>query len=408
MTQSETPNPLKDTKVFQPITVGKHQLTHRVVHAPSTRLRATNDHVPSQLTVQYYDEHSKTPGSLLVAEATYVAPLATGTSNAPGIWNDAQTKAWKAVVDKVHANKLKIASQLWFLGRKADPNFLKERKIDYVSALAIYDSEQAEAKAKEAEWPLRALTTEEVENLVEEVYPKAARNALEGANFDFIELHGAHGYLLDQFLSPEANHRTDKYGGSIENRSRFILEIIDRLGSEFGYDRVSIRISPWRNQDGMKGRESSVHPVVNYGYLLSELQRRADQGKKLAYVSVLDPRVNDTEANVIDYENENLDFVPLIWKGTIIRAGNYTYDSPKFNRILEDVANDRTLIAFSRYFTLNPDLVARLRDGLVLEPYVRQYFYYGSNWLYNTWNNYGESKTWDKDKELKVELKPAP
>lgn len=401
----DQPRPLGDTKLFQPIKVGSHELANRVVYAPSTRLRALANHVPSDLQVQYYDERLKTPGLLLITEATFVSLQAAGYAHVPGIWNDEQVKGWKAVTDKVHANKSLILVQLWNLGRAADPKVLKEEGQDYVSASQVYDTEERKQAAEAAGNPLRALTTEEVDNLIEQVYPNAVQKALE-AGFDYFELHSAHGYLLDQFLQSESNKRTDKYGGSIENRARLVLALVDKLGEQFGYEKIAIRISPWAQFQGMKGKNSEVHPLATFGYLLSELQRRANEGKQLAYVSVVDPRVQGSSDKETDLASESNDFVSLIWKGIIIKAGNYTYDSPKFTRLLEDIEDDRTLIGFSRYFTSNPDLVERLRKGEELTPYERVYFYTPSNWGYNTYSNYDEPKQLNEAEEKERLPKP--
>ncbi|CAN3373849.1 hypothetical protein DIURU_004364 [Diutina rugosa] len=401
----EQPRPLGDTKLFKPIEVGAHTLENRVVYAPTTRFRALANHVPSDLQVQYYDDRSKTPGSLLITEATFVSPQAGGYPNIPGIWNAEQSKAWKVVTDKVHANKSFMSVQLWNLGRAAFPKVLKEEGQDYVSASQVYDTEERKKAAEEAGNPLRPLTTEEVDNLIEEVYPNAAKQAMD-AGFDYVELHSAHGYLLDQFLQPTTNKRTDKYGGSIENRARLVLSLVDKLGEQIGYEKVGIRISPWAQFEGMKGKDAEINPIATFGYLLSELQRRANDGKKLAYVSIVDPRVSGIEDQTVDFASESNDFVPLIWKGTIIKAGNYTYDSPKFTSLIKDIENDRTLIGFARYYTSNPDLVERLRKGEELTPYKRDLFYANSNWGYNTFDKYGDNTQFDEEKEKEHLPKP--
>ena len=399
-------NALGKTKLFKPLQVGANQLAHRVAYAPTTRFRAQANHVPSDLQVQYYDDRLKTPGTLLVTEATVVSAQAGGYPIVPGIWSEEQLKAWKAVVDRVHANKSFIAAQLWNLGRTAYPKFLKAQGLDYVSASEVYDTEERRKAAEDAENPLRALTTEEVDQLIDEVYPNAAKQAMD-AGFDYVELHGAHGYLLDQFLQPTTNKRTDKYGGSIENRARLILAIIDKLGEQIGYEKIAIRLSPWAQFEGMKGKDAEVHPIATFGYLLSEFQRRADVGKKLAYVSVVDPRVATMADRTVNVAEENNDFVPLIWKGPIMKAGNYTYDAPEFTSLLQDIENDRTMIAFSRYYTSNPDLVERLRDGEALTPYEREFFYTSYNWGYNTFNRLGETKEFDEEKEKEHAPQPV-
>ncbi|CAN3363373.1 probable NADPH dehydrogenase [Diutina catenulata] len=396
-----TQDQLRDTQLFQPITVGRNQLRQRIAFAPTTRFRALDNHDPSDLQVQYYRDRSQAPGTLVITEATFAAEKLGGYPNAPGIWSQSQARSWKVVNDAIHANGSFSSVQLWALGRAAFADYLKTRGLDYISSSAIYGTKEQEERASEN--PIRALTTEEVDELIDEVYPNAARRADE-AGFDYVELHAAHGYLMDQFMQPSSNHRTDKYGGSIENRCRLVLAVIDRLSEILGAHRVGIRISPWARFEGMKGADESINPVATLGYLLSELQRRANEGRALAYVSVVDPRVsgiNDVAAP--NYDSESNDFVPLIWKGPVIKAGNYSYDRPAFAALKRDIANDRTLIAFGRLFTSNPDLVEKLRSGSELTPYDRDTFYTTDNWGYNTWG----AGPYDEATEKKVKPRAA-
>lgn len=411
---------LKGTDLFKPLKVGQHTLSNKVVYPPTTRMRALDDNTPSDLELKYYGDRSKYPGSLLIAEATYVAEQGgingavpdawndskdVGVGNVPGIWNDKHVKAWKKITDEVHKNGSFISSQFWYLGRVGDPQFLKNRGLDYVSASAIYPDDDFKKQAEEAGNPLRALTEKEVDNLIDEVYPNAARNAI-AAGFDYIEIHAAHGYLIDQFLQPASNNRTDKYGGSIENRARLLLGIIDRLTEIVGADKLAIRISPWAKFQGMKADEDTVHPITTFSYVLHELQKRADAGNKLAYISVVEPRVAggfDVEDHQQSGDNN---FVGQIWKGVILKSGNYTYDAPHFKTLLKDISDNRTLVGFARYYTSNPDLVKRLHEGWDLTPYQRLAFYSSSNKGYNTFSNYDDKVEFDLEAESKVFPKP--
>lgn len=269
-----------------------------------------------------------------------------------------------------------------------------------IAPSAIYSDEATEKKATEADNPLREITEEEIHDMIYNQYTTAARNAL-AAGFDYLEIHAAHGYFIDQFLQSASNKRTDKYGGSIENRVRFLLELIDHLITIVGADKLAIRISPWATFQGILAERDEVHPITTFSYVLHELQQRANKGHQLAYISVVEPRVNgvfDVDASVSSKQSN--DFVELIWKGIIVKAGNYTYDAPEFKTIQQDVKDGRTLIGFSRYFISNPDFVHRLAEGLELTPYDRNTFYSPSNWGYNTWNNHGSDKTYDEAKEL--------
>ena len=392
-------SPLKETDLFKPIKVGQHTLTNKVTFAPTTRNRALNDHTPSDLELEYYDKRSKFPGSLLITEATFVSEQGGLYANVPGIWNDKHVNAWKRITDKVHENGSFISCQFWFLGRVADPKLLKEHGLDLVSSSALYPNDDFKKKAETAGNPVRALTEQEIHDLIYDSYTKAAKNAM-AAGFDYIELHSAHGYLLDQFLQPATNERTDKYGGSVENRARFLLELIDQLITIVGANKLAIRISPWAKFQGMKAEQDSTHPITTFSYVLHELQKRADNGNEFAYVSIVEPRVQgNVDVDKSEQKGDNT-FVEQIWKGIILKSGNYTYDAPHFNTLLNDISDNRTLVGFSRYYTSNPDLVKRLYEGWDLTPYDRDTFYTNNNWRYNTWTNYNEKDEVNKDAEI--------
>ncbi|ABN66026.1 NADPH dehydrogenase [Scheffersomyces stipitis CBS 6054] len=396
-------SPLKDSEAFQSIKVGNNTLQTKIVYPPTTRFRALEDHTPSDLQLQYYGDRSTFPGTLLITEATFVSPQASGYEGAaPGIWTDKHAKAWKVITDKVHANGSFVSTQLIFLGRVADPAVMKTRGLNPVSASATYESDAAKEAAEAVGNPVRALTTQEVKDLVYETYTNAAQKAMD-AGFDYIELHAAHGYLLDQFLQPCTNQRTDEYGGSIENRARLILELIDHLSTIVGADKIGIRISPWATFQNMKAHKDTVHPLTTFSYLVHELQQRADKGQGIAYISVVEPRVSgNVDVSEEDQAGDN-EFVSKIWKGVILKAGNYSYDAPEFKTLKEDIADKRTLVGFSRYFTSNPNLVWKLRDGIDLVPYDRNTFYSDNNYGYNTFSMDSE----EVDKELEIKRVPS-
>ncbi|KAI5958074.1 hypothetical protein KGF57_002882 [Candida theae] len=391
---------LGSTKLFHPIKVGANKLSQRIAHAPTTRLRSTADNVPTDLQLQYYKDRAQAPGTLLITEATYVSEGGIGLPNTPGLWNDTQAKAWKQITDAIREQGSYSSVQLWYLGRTAYPPELKKRGLPFVAPSALYHSEESEKQAKESGHELRALTKDEIEHLINEEFPNAARKAL-AAGFDYIELHSARGYLLSQFLNPVSNQRTDEYGGSIENRARFLLSIVDKLIPIVGANRIGIRFSPWATFQVSEPEGEEVH-----SYILKELQKRAEEGNELAYLSYVEPRVS----GVVDVKREDINgsnaFVSKIWKGTLIKAGNYTYSAPKFDDLVRDIDNDRTLIAWCRFFTSNPDLVQRLQHGYALQQYDRETFYQQYNWGYNTWNNYNEKKKYDEKTEKERIGKP--
>ncbi|KAK7684650.1 hypothetical protein QCA50_012233 [Cerrena zonata] len=381
-------SPLKDTKVFAPIKVGENELAHKIVFPPTTRFRATNEGIPSDLQLQYYEERSRYPGSLLVTEGTFPTEKTGGYFGVPGIYNDEQVQAWKQINDKVHANKSFTSIQFWALGRVSDPKFCEATKLPLIAPSEVYLTEEEKAFPFE-EVKIHAPSTEELEQLIRDDYTKAAKNAV-AAGFDYIELHSAHGYFLDTFLHPSTNKRTDKYGGSIENRARFLLELIDHLSEVVGASKLAIRFSPWATFQGMKGAKEEIHPYATFSYVVGELQKRANNGKELAYISLVEPRVS----GIMDVKKEDQagdnEFIKKIWKGVLLRAGNYSYDAPEFNQLLSDVDDERTLVGFSRYYISNPDLVFKLHEGHDLTPYDRETFYLNSNWGYNTYTVYGK------------------
>ncbi|OWB85194.1 oxidoreductase activity, acting on other nitrogenous compounds as donors protein [[Candida] boidinii] len=388
MTVEQIPK-LSQTNLFKPIQVGSVKLENRVVEAPLSRYRNTSDFVATDIMLQNYADRSKNNGGLLITEATFISEQAGLYEHGPGIWNDRQAQAWKKIVEKVHENGSKFSMQLWNLGRAADPALLKKFGKPFLSSSANYMSEDSEKAAKEAGNEIKAATIEDIEKFKQE-YLNAARNALDVAGFDIIELHGAHGYLFDQFLQPESNQRTDKYGGSIENRARFLLEVIDLLLESFPAEKLAVRLSPYAQFQGIKGADSIINPIATFGYVLSELERRAKDGKRLAYVSIVEPRVSgDVDASgSTSYDSS---WIGEIWKGIIIRAGSYLSDKGYKNLIRDVNADERTLIGIGRYFISNPDLVYRLKNGLELNEYDRSTFYgRHDNIGYNTWKNYGE------------------
>ncbi|KAL0961059.1 hypothetical protein HGRIS_006047 [Hohenbuehelia grisea] len=230
-------------KLFQPIKVGQIELQHRVALAPLTRMRTDTDHVPLLPTVlEYYQQRGRTPGTLLISEATLIAAKAGGYTNVPGIWSDAQISAWKQVTDAVHAEGSYIYLQIWAMGRTGKPEVLAAEGYPYVSASDIPTDRRETAP--------RPLTKEEIKEYVE-LFGTAASNAVHKAGFDGVEIHGANGYLVDQFLQDVSNTRTDEYGGSIENRARFGLEVLQIVVNAVGQDRTAIRLSPWNTFQGM-------------------------------------------------------------------------------------------------------------------------------------------------------------
>ncbi|CCF58387.1 hypothetical protein KAFR_0E02340 [Kazachstania africana CBS 2517] len=369
-----TPVALKDTNLFKPIKIGNTELLHRCVLPPLTRMRAHHPgNVPNKdWAVEYYDQRSKRAGSMLITEGAFTCPQAGGYDNAPGIWSPEQIEQWKNIFAKIHENKSFVWVQLWVLGRQSFADVLARDGLRYDSASDdIYMDEEQKEKALKSNNPQHGITKEEIKEYIKN-YVQAAKNSI-AAGADGVEIHSANGYLLNQFLDPISNKRTDEYGGSIENRARFTLEVVDAIVDAIGNDKVGIRLSPYGTFGTMSGgADPSI--VAQYAYVLGELERRAKEGKRLAFVHLVEPRVTNpflTEGEGAYVDGTN-DFAYSIWKGPIIRAGNLALHP---EAVQDMVADDRTLIGYGRFWISNPDIVDRLEKGLPLNKYDRSTFY---------------------------------
>ena len=384
------PVALGDTNLFKPIKIGDCELQHRCVYPPLTRMRAAHPgNVPNKdWAAEYYDQRSKFPGSMLITEGAFISAQAGGYDNAPGIWSDEQVAEWKKIFAKVHENKSFLWVQLWALGYASYPDTMARDGLRYdaPSENPYMDAESKE-KAKKANNPQHSLTKAEIKEYIDN-YVKAAKNSL-AAGADGVEIHSANGYLLNQFLDPNVNQRTDEYGGSIENRSRFALEVVDALVEAVGESKVGIRFSPYGTFNTMSGgAETGI--VAQFAHIIGELEKRARAGKRLAYIHLVEPRVTNpflTEGTG-EYDDGTNDFVYSIWKGPIIRAGNLALHPEITTEMVKD---DRTLCAFGRYWIANPDFVERVQKGLPLNKYNRDTFYKMSAEGYIDYPTYDEA-----------------
>ncbi|QLL30263.1 hypothetical protein HG536_0A00800 [Torulaspora globosa] len=383
------PIALGDTNLFKPIKIGNNELKHRVVMPPLTRMRAHYPgNVPNDWAIEYYDQRSKRPGTLIITEGTFPSAQSGGYDNAPGIWSESQLEQWKKIFAKIHENKSFVWVQLCFLGRQAFPDTLARDGFPYVSASdEVYMDETQREKAVKSNNPQHGLTKDEIKQYIKE-YVQSAKNSIE-AGADGVEIHSANGYLLNQFLDPISNKRTDEYGGSIENRARFTLEVVDAVTEAIGCDKVGIRFSPYGTFGTMSGGQEPLI-VAQYAYVLGELEKRAKAGKRLAFVHLVEPRVTDplyTEDEG-EYKDGTNDFAYSIWKGPIIRAGNLALHPEDVKKM---VADDRTLIGYGRFFISNPDIVDRVEKGLPLTKYVRETFYTMTKEGYTDYPTYDEA-----------------
>ena len=349
------------SKLFTPTQVGPYRLSHRVVMAPLTRMRSDPCDIPSDLMVKYYTQRAS-DGGLIVSEATPVSIRGNGYAGAPGIYSDGQIAGWRRVTDAVHAKGGRIFQQLWHVGRQSHVDLQPNGEAP-VAPSAIAAEGYAYTKRGEAPFSIpRALELHEIPGIIEE-FRSGAERALR-AGFDGVEIHGANGYLPDQFLQDGTNKRTDEYGGRIENRARFLLEVTQAAISAWGADRVGVRISP----SGTYGAMSDSNPPATFGYVATQLDRLG-----IAYLHVVDPRIKGTEEISHGQAPIAAQHLRPKFSRTLIAAGGFAPHSAE--AIV--TAGDADLVAFGRHFISNPDLPERLRRGLPLNRYDRSTFYGG-------------------------------
>lgn len=364
---------MAENTLFSPYKMGKFNLSHRVVLAPMTRCRAING-IPNHALVNYYTQRS-TPGGFLITEGTTISPSAPGFPHVPGIYTEEQVEAWKKVVDAVHLKGGIIFCQLWHVGRASHPVYQPGGAAPISSTSKPISNRWRilMPDGSHAMYPKpRPLETLEIQQVVEN-YRQAAVNAIR-AGFDGIEIHGAHGYLIDQFLKDGINDRTDEYGGSINNRCRFLMQVIQAVVSAIGADRVGFRMSP--AIDHLDAMDSDPH---NLGLAVIERLNRLQSniGSKLTYLHVTQPRYTaygQTESGRQGTEEEEAELMRTwrrAYEGTFMCSGGFTRELG-----IEAVAqNDADLVSLGRLFISNPDLVMRLKLNAPLNKYIRKTFY---------------------------------
>lgn len=348
-------------KLFTPLKIGAITVPNRVFLAPLTRLRSIEPgDIPTPLMGEYYQQRAS--AGLIVTEATQISFQAKGYAGAPGMHTPEQIAAWKKINAGIHQEGGHSAVQLWHTGRISHTSLQPDGKAP-LSASAI----RAEARTTlrdEAGKPVREetstpreMTQDHIAGVVED-YRQAILNARE-ADFDLVEVHAAHGYLLHQFLSPASNQRSDRYGGSIENRTRFALEVVDAAIESWHADRIGIRISPLGPFNGLDNGEDQEEAAV---YFIRELAKR-----NLAYLHISEP----DWAGGQPYRDSFRRAIRAVYPGVIVAAGGY--DAEKAETLIEQKVIDA--VAFGRSYIANPDLVERLRKGAVLnEPHPETFY----------------------------------
>ncbi|HEX8788078.1 MAG TPA: alkene reductase [Telluria sp.] len=327
------------TTLFDPLKVGALELPNRIIMAPLTRSRATGEgRVPNALMAEYYAQRAS--AGLILSEATSVTPMGVGYADTPGIWSDEQASAWRQVTDAVHKAGGRIFLQLWHVGRISDPLFLDGELPVAPSAIQPAGHVSLVRPTKDYVTP-RALTLEEIPGVVA-AYRKGAENAKK-AGFDGVEIHGANGYLLDQFLQDKTNQRSDAYGGSIENRARLMLEVTDACIEVWGADRVGMHLAPRRDAHDM----GDSTPLETFGYVARELGKR-----KIAFICA-------REAVAPDSLGPRL---------KAIFGGVYIANEKMSKETAEQLVDsgEADAVAWGQWFIANPDLPVRLKQGAPL------------------------------------------
>lgn len=341
--------------LFDPLKIGTVSAPNRVLMAPLTRGRATREHVPTELMIEYYSQRAS--AGLIITEATGISQEGLGWPYAPGIWSDEQVQAWKHVTDAVHAKGGRIDLQLWHMGRIVHPSFIKGAQPVSSSATTApgsahtYEGKQPYALA-------RPLSVDDIKRLLDD-YAKAAKNAM-AAGFDGVQIHAANGYLIDQFLRDNTNFRKDEYGGSIENRIRLLVEVTQRVADTIGAERTGVRLSPNGDSQGV----NDSNPEALFSAAATALDKIG-----IAYLELREPNFTGTFGKA-----DRPPVHPVIRKafsGKLFLNSDYTFARAQAAL----AAGEADGIAFGRPFLANPDLPYRFVKGLPLNEDVMQTWY---------------------------------
>lgn len=374
------------TSLFTPVAIGGHALPHRVVMAPMTRARSTQPgDVPNAMNARYYAQRAS--AALIVTEASQISPQGKGYSFTPGIYSAEQIAGWRLSTDAVHAAGGRIFLQLWHVGRMSHPDFHDGALPVAPSAVPfdgqIWKVDPMTGVGAMVDSPTqRALTTDEVKGVVAS-FRQAARNAMQ-AGFDGVEIHGANGYLVDQFLRTTSNVRTDEYGGSRENRLRFLKEVVDAVADEVGADRTAIRLAPFLTARGMDCPD-----------ILPTILEAAEflQARGIAYLHLVEADWDDAP----QFTEEFRQAIRARFTQPIIVAGNY--DKARAEWVISSGYAD--LVAFGRPFVANPDFPHRLANDLPLASFDGSTLFGGNDRGYTDYPSL--SQTADADEALSVD-----
>ena len=356
--------PLANRKLFTPTLLGSIPLGHRVVMAPLTRSRSVQpDSIPGDLMKEYYQQRAS-DGGLIITEATNISLSSRGWLGAPGLYTEEQVAGWKPIVSAVHEKGGHMVAQLWHCGRSSHMAMTGGAIPVSASVDPDYWKNPSHLVSVPGGWvppsPHRALTIPEIAAIVED-YRTAAEHAVD-AGFDGVEVHGANGYLIDQFLQDGSNKRTDDYGGSFENRTRLLLQIVSALVSVWGANRVAVRLGPGGTWNGMSDSDSQGL----FRYVAQHLNKFG-----LAYLHLIEPRVFGNVTTDADQQPLASQDLRPVFKGKLIAAGGFEPETAE--AAIENGTVDA--VAFGRHFVSNPDLPRRIRQHLPLADYDRATFY---------------------------------
>jgi 2,4-dienoyl-CoA reductase-like NADH-dependent reductase (Old Yellow Enzyme family) len=342
--------------LFDPLELGALELPNRIVMAPLTRARSNRDAIPNELMAAYYAQRAS--AGLIISEATGISREGLGWPNAPGLWNDAQVEGWKQVTAAVHHAGGRIVAQLWHMGRLVHPDLGGGQPVSSSATTAPDFAHTYEGKKPYVE--ARVATRDDLQRITAD-YARAARNAID-AGFDGVQIHGANGYLVDQFLRDGANLRADDYGGPIENRLRFMTEVLEAVGAEIGMNRVGIRFSPNVLVQGIDDSD----PIPLFAAVAERLEQL-----ELPWIELREAH-EPTTAGAIPTAPVSPAMRP-IYSGKILLNSNYDGPSAR-ERMAKGIADG---ISFGRPFISNPDLVRRIAIGAPLSPGDLGTFYSG-------------------------------
>jgi N-ethylmaleimide reductase len=359
---------MSNLELLKPLNIGGLELKNKIVMAPMTRSRAFKDNIPNDKSPLYYGQRAR--AGLIITEGTQVSPRGIGYLWTPGIYTDEQKTEWKKTVEAVHTKGGKIFLQLWHVGRISHNSFHNGEQPFAPSAIAAEGKTYTSEGFKPFSLP-KEMTKEDIKQTIEE-FRLAAISAKE-CGFDGVDIHGAFGYLIDQFLESGSNKRTDEYGGSPENRSRFALEVVEAVTSIWEDYRVGIKLSPSNRFNDM----SDDNPPETFGYLINKLN-----DYKLAYIMLMEPQGDVSQ--LPNYLTNVAEYFRKIYKGTIISNANHTKESGE--EFLKSGKAD--LIAYGSLFTSNPDLPSRFENNYPLTPPNKKTYYGGGDEGYIDYPDY--------------------